>query len=87
MSNSTTILEGVFKLMGVRFEDAERDCTTALGFSIDHIKSLYRRAIALKGLERYTEALDGTSINPNLLVQAGGVLMGRFGKGVDLGEE
>lgn len=42
-----------------RFEDAERDCNAAVARQPGHLKALYRRALARKGLENYTAALDG----------------------------
>jgi hypothetical protein len=44
-----------------RYEDAERDCTSALRIAEGHVKALYRRAMARKGLERYAEALQGAT--------------------------
>lgn len=42
-----------------RWQDAERDCTTALELQKSNIKALYRRALARKGMKRYDEALEG----------------------------
>ncbi len=44
------------------YELAERDCSAALEIDPQHLKSLYRRAVARRCSSRYTAALEGTQI-------------------------
>jgi tetratricopeptide (TPR) repeat protein len=47
--------------MSDRYQDAERDCTTALSIQKDNLKALYRRGLARKGLGKYEDAVKGLS--------------------------
>ncbi len=43
------------------YEDAELDCSRALGLNKTHMKAWYRRAVARKGMGRLDEAEQGES--------------------------
>jgi hypothetical protein len=64
---------------GPRYQDAERDCTTALSFSPRNVKALYRRALSRRGMGRVDEALVGESTTARCLALTIELeLMGRY---------
>lgn len=55
-----------FHLAGVRFQEAEDDCTEALNLDDRYIKAYSRRATARKELGKAKEALEGIKISSQL---------------------